>query len=628
MLFYVQSQVRKLFWLLMTISLLMACTPTLEPLTATREVAVQETAVPSTPDAVATLITQLEQTGAIIHNEGDEPGFFDGATGTVRLTINGSTVRVITFPTLATRQRISDALAPDGFSLTLTEGDVTTNIYLDGEPFPHFWAQDTLIINYVGTDTATVAILTNVLGSPIADGSRPYPTPTPHVPWITPTPAAAPTPLPIPTPNSNIIAITEPPIFDDGAVRLQGWSPDGRYLAYFIYTQEQLDASPGPPGAAEGTFTLYDSATGAICQQYPLSGTFSYEGPGKGQQFTWLPDGSFFVLTQDGRVLQSAMPCGGDVDLTAVFPEPLSRIESLSPDQSLLLLTSQNSYLFYNWQTQAITLIPEVTPDSMNNLVWSPDGTYLAITLAGNYTGDRNPIGGSRVVDITNGQIIARHDWEPAHAVDGAFGGPEWISPTEFVVTVSLDQGPFLMNVDGEIRPLLPLFGLEFVRDQMSPIAATYVDQESSTYHILLSGLQWFDDGIPAQIYHSDSAAVEQLGITNYYLASSGLISTDDGLARQITAVNQPFVPMADSPCYAPGFTPQSTLYLHITGSANTVELYSLPECRHVATVQIPDEYAGQYLGGRVSPDGRFLAITPTDTNGYAQALFVIPLDF
>ncbi len=59
-----------------------------------------------------------------------------------------------------------------------------------------------------------------------------------------------------------------------------------------------------------------------------------------------------------------------------------------------------------------------------NNIIWSPDGTYLAITLAGNYTGNRDPVGGSCVIDVASGQIIARHDWEPASALDGTTGGP------------------------------------------------------------------------------------------------------------------------------------------------------------------------------------------------------------
>ncbi len=41
--------------------------------------------------------------------------------------------------------------------------------------------------------------------------------------------------------------ITEDPIFVGGDVWLEGWLPDGRYLAYFEYTQEQVDASLGPP---------------------------------------------------------------------------------------------------------------------------------------------------------------------------------------------------------------------------------------------------------------------------------------------------------------------------------------------------------------------------------------------
>ncbi len=602
-------------------ALLVACTPTQGPISPTRVVITRETAVSPTPtiSPLDTLITQLEQTGAVVVNEGEEPqGLFEGATGLVRLTVNGAVVRVFTFPTLAARQYISGALSPDGSQLTFTLGDSVTEVFMEWESFPVFWALDTLLINYVGEDTAVIDLLSTALGTPIANGFRPYPTPTPEVIFLTPTPP----PLPTPTP----VAVTDPPIFSGGNVRLQGWSPDGRFLAYFEYTQEQLDATEYP-GSAEGTFTLYDTTSGAKCQRYPLSGMYSHEGDTTGQRFIWLPDGSFFIITMDSQVIQADVPCGSDVDLTAVFPQKLIRIESLSPDQTRLLLKAESGYLLYDWQTQSITPIAEVPPDAFNNLVWSPDGAYIGVTLAGNYTGDRNPIGGSRVVDAATGQIIARHDWEPANALDGTFGGPEWISPTEFVVTLSLDQGPFFMNVEGEIRPLLPLFGLEFVRDQVNAVADTYVDPASGAYHIL-TDFGWFGSSYPPQVYHSDIDSVEVLDLTGLQLTPDGLLFYSEGyLARPITAVGAPFYSI-DTPCLAALYTPPSPIFVRATGNPTDVELYAMPECRYLETVQIPPLPDGRYAGGWVSPDGRWLVLFATHSIGYIPVLYVIPIAF
>ena len=92
------------------------------------------------------------------------------------------------------------------------------------------------------------------------------------------TPTQSPTATP--TPDPDAILITDDPIFVGGDVRLQGWSPDGRYLAYFEYTEEEL--APYPVyirGSAHGTLIFYDTVTRQKCQRYPLDGRFPYEGP-------------------------------------------------------------------------------------------------------------------------------------------------------------------------------------------------------------------------------------------------------------------------------------------------------------------------------------------------------------
>jgi len=67
---------------------------------------------------------------------------------------------------------------------------------------------------------------------------------------------------------------------DDGFSTSPLLSPDGRYLAYFEYTEEQVAESPaeGLRGTYPGTFVFYDTQTGEKCTDYPYSGLFSYEG--------------------------------------------------------------------------------------------------------------------------------------------------------------------------------------------------------------------------------------------------------------------------------------------------------------------------------------------------------------
>lgn len=417
--------------------------------------------------------------------------------------------------------------------------------------------------------------------------------------------------------------ITETPVFVGGEVQLQDWSPDGRYLAYFEYTQEQIDEGPGVPGTAEGSFVIYDTASGEKCTDYILDAYYPYEGPGLGMRHQWLPDSSdLLILTQDGRFWQADAPCGEAVELTAVFPERLHYFHSFSPDQSRLLIAGETSYWLYDWRNQTATQIPKVTPDMFNNLVWSPNGTYLAITLAGNYTGNLDPVGGSRVVEVASGQIIARHDWEPANALDGTFGGPVWLDEETFIVTLSIDQGPFFMTVDGQVESALPLFDVS-LEGNIKEISA-YVEPDSGHYYLLLK--DWGGGEHPRiqpRIYHSDSGSVEILELNaqeDFWLSVDGRLMSyrENGTywARPVTAVGQPLTHAEEPDCIRPWDPPK--------GAISIVEgkLFQATEgCRFLTTVVPPDMSGFAY--GQVSPNDQWLAVI-SRTN----ALYVISLNF
>jgi hypothetical protein len=132
--------------------------------------------------------------------------------------------------------------------------------------------------------------------------------------------------------------ITAEPIFTGGDLQFAGWSPDGRYLAYFEYTEEQVAESPveGLRGTYPGTFVFYDTQTGEKCTDYPISGFFGYEGSGSGAQWRWLPDGQMLISLPDGQLLQTEAPCEPGENIAALFPNPISSIGSLSPNESVL----------------------------------------------------------------------------------------------------------------------------------------------------------------------------------------------------------------------------------------------------------------------------------------------------
>ncbi|MBX3058946.1 MAG: hypothetical protein KF770_20970 [Anaerolineae bacterium] len=422
------------------------------------------------------------------------------------------------------------------------------------------------------------------------------------------------------------------PIFTGGNVRLMGWSPDSRYLAYFEYTEEQLAQSiyPDVPGTAPGTFTIYDTVTTEKCQRYLLDGTFGHEGPGHGQRHTWLSNGDLLIVTEDGQVWQADAPCGREQNLAGAFAEPIRYIVNVSPDGDYVLFAGQTAYWLYHLESGAVHPIEEIEPDFFNNLVWSPDGQILAVTLAGNYTGDRSPVGGTRLVNVASGEIFESYDWEPVNALDGTFGGPVWLNETEMVMTVSYDQGPFLMTVDGQVRPLLPLFGLDYVRGQNLPRADVFVEAASKHYHILLSDMGGNGPRLQPQIYHSDTDSVETMLVgpgDNVYLRSDGAIVVYGGgnaRLRDITAVNQP---LRQAPTCDPLWrVPQTPYVVQSTDDYRVVTVYTWPDCQVYARFQLPG-YSGAILDAELSANGQMLAVVPRDPQWRGQALFLSPLD-
>jgi hypothetical protein len=242
--------------------------------------------------------------------------------------------------------------------------------------------------------------------------------------------------------------------------------------------------------------------------------------------------------------------------------------------------------------------------------------------LAGNYTGNLDPVGGSRVIEVASGQIIARHDWEPANALDGTFGGPVWLDETTFIVTLSLDQGPFLMTVEGEVESALPLFG--FISQGNIKEISAYVKPDSGHYHLLLR--DWGGGEHPRiqpRIYHSDSDSVEMLEINaqeDPWLTADGqlMIYRGNGTywSRSVTAVGQPLTHAEELDCIRPWDPPQGAISI-LEG-----KLFQATEgCRFLTTV-VPPDMSG-FLYGQVSPNDQWLAVI-SRTN----ALYVISLDF
>ncbi|MAT97353.1 MAG: hypothetical protein CL608_09445 [Anaerolineaceae bacterium] len=489
------------------------------------------------------------------------------------------------------------------------------------------------------TPPAATAVASTALSTgptePILEPTA-QPTETP-APTATTEETAVSTPPPVDNSNTTTgssddqtILITTEPIFAGGDLQFVGWSPDSRYLAYYEYTEEQVAESPveGLRGTYPGTFVFYDTQTGEKCTDYPFSGLFNYEGGGSGVLWRWLPNGQLLLSLPDGQLIQTDAPCEPGQNRGALFPASVSSIGSLSPNDQWLILLSGGQYWLYDWMAQNAQPIVEVQPDSFNNLVWSPDSRHISITLAGNYTGDRSPIGGTRVIEVATGEVVAQHDWEPANALDGTFGGPVWINNNEFVVTLSLDQGPFLMNINGEVQPLLPLlFDETFDPENYWPPLDVYADVANGRYAIL-RGNEGREGAAKLYISTPDGESLEILDNPAfvYRIFPDGTVGYDGNgryFTRPVFATNAPFTEQsAGANPWIPGEN-----NLHVAANGGTVTIFDRSKDELIARLQFEGYETGYTLNPLPSPNEQWLAIFVNEPQySLGKALFVMPI--
>jgi hypothetical protein len=108
------------------------------------------------------LIDALRATGAqvqVADQELEQP-FFTPQAQVIRIEGYDGEVQVFEYADDAARQAESSQISPDGSSI-----GTTMVTWVDQ---PHFWAKGRLIVLYVGSDAEMEALLTGLLGEPIA----------------------------------------------------------------------------------------------------------------------------------------------------------------------------------------------------------------------------------------------------------------------------------------------------------------------------------------------------------------------------------------------------------------------------------------------------------------------------
>jgi hypothetical protein len=271
---------------------------------------------------------------------------------------------------------------------------------------------------------------------------------------------------------SPVVPLRATPLARAPAIHFAGWSPDSRWVAYWVSLQEDVDdyLSHGAPGFPAGTLHFTDVDTIVSCAA-PASVT---RDPGSTVQ--WSAEGAVMLVTPDGVLTGS--PC----------------------------------------QTDPYTTSSDYTPTDEEevDLALSPDGRYRAATVL------QSSEGGILTFETT----IATHDgtqllqtvaWQIDQRL-GEYGlGGEWISRNQFLIYETLSAGPLLVGAhDGVIAVATELLGLQdipsILDDEGYGLRAVAAPElEPDAFHLLLTGVGLEENHPAVMLYHANSEVTETL---------------------------------------------------------------------------------------------------------------------
>lgn len=254
-------------------------------------------------------------------------------------------------------------------------------------------------------------------------------------------------------------------------VSFASWSPEGRWIAYWISSQEDLD-NQEPYTMPGGTLHFANVATGESCAVPQIVRPTNRTG-----EVRWSAEVEAIVVV--GERTFAGRPCQ---------TEPYTELAAYVPDE-----------------------------DRSRDPALSPDGRYRAATdrLA---TEDGILTFETTLVTRDGDQPLQRVQWQIDQRL-GSYGlGGEWVSRTQFLIYETLTQGPLLVDVErGVTSVATELFGLEeipsILGDEDYGLRAWPAPGlEPDSFHLLLSGgVGSMANFPPARLYHAERDVEEQL---------------------------------------------------------------------------------------------------------------------
>jgi dipeptidyl aminopeptidase/acylaminoacyl peptidase len=391
----------------------------------------------------------------------------------------------------------------------------------------------------------------------------------------------------------------------DPAIEVIGWSPDGRWLAF--WTADRYFDYPPDLWRSPLQLNFLDSSTGRTCQQPKALKSIHTD------EVYWQADSQ--AIVRIGGSAAIGRPCE---TLTAA-PSSTYALPSAPPGETP------------EWAEPP----PSEGYDSPGpeDTVASLDGVYLATTVV---AGDKAPEHSftTRISLATGGRVLAEATWQG----NGGFGdmgtGGAWLPTNQFLIFYSIDRGPLLMGSDGTVIAIAPtIFGIQ-EPDRAAALKATaLIAADGRSWHLALD-----DDDQSAMLYHPESGRVETLPTKRLWKAAM----RPDG--SWLIAAGRYGSDGSDDALWVRGLEEEHAAFRLIPGSGHEPHYSTAasPDWSHLAVgdpkagvidvIRFPDGVrAGRWqLGGFRpesrwwSPDGRFLAVA--GSKGSQRALFLIRL--
>lgn len=259
-----------------------------------------------------------------------------------------------------------------------------------------------------------------------------------------------------------------------------GWSPDSAWFAFWLSTQEDMEAEwfHQPPASLH----FLEAASRQICRA-------PEQLPRQSATVLWQPENRISVVSPDEAWIGE--PCG---DFEPIPAEVINQA-AFSPDASI---SADRRYLARTTETNR------------------EDGVIYLNTV---------------IEEITTAQVIITLDWDVEERLGDLGLGGNWLTEDIFLIYDTFSRGPLLIQPGKEVIEIAPqFFNVDHrLEDNAANFAYAWAwgieGQAAGSYHLLLgySGAEHLFPDI--KLYHSETGEIEELPFN--YAWGKGF--TDDG---------------------------------------------------------------------------------------------------